>query len=76
MIVNQLFEVLDKSIMINVFEAGNNELLFDSSKWHEKNYTRKGWEHVKEREVLQITPDGNGEEMAIYIAVENPTTDN
>jgi|GEM_PF-4482168 hypothetical protein len=76
MTVSQLFEVLDKSIMINVFEAGNNELLFDSSKWHEKNYTRKGWEHVKDREVLQITPDGNGKELLIFIAVENPIVDN
>ena len=41
MTVSQLFEVLDKSIMINVFEAGNNELLFDSSKWHEKTIQEK-----------------------------------
>lgn len=75
MTVSELFDVLDKRIVINVFEAGNNELLFDSSHWHEKNYTRKGWDYVKNRSVLQLSNDGNGEEAQIYIDVINPQTE-
>lgn len=71
MTVSELFNVLDKSIVINVFEAGNNELLFDSSHWNEKNYTRKSWDHVKDRIVLQLSNNGNGEEVQIYIDVLN-----
>lgn len=51
--VGGLFEILDKRIVINVFEAGNNELLFDSSKWNGKNYLkRKRWDDIKNRNVL------------------------
>ena len=71
MTVSELFNVLDKSIVINVFEAGNNELLFDSSHWNEKNHTRKGWDYVKDRIVLQLSNNGNGEEVQIYIDVLN-----
>lgn len=72
MTVSELFDVLDKRIVINVFEAGNNELLFDSSHWNEKNYTRKSWDYVKNRNVLQLSNNGNGEEAQIYIDMVHP----
>lgn len=66
--VGGLFEILDKRIVINVFEAGNNELLFDSSKWNEKNYLkRKRWDDIKNRNVLQLSVDKIGSEAQICI---------
>lgn len=66
--VGGLFEILDKRIVINVFEAGNNELLFDSSKWNEKNYLkRKRWDDIKNRNVLQLSVDEMSSEAQIYI---------
>lgn len=66
--VGGLFEILDKRIIINVFEAGNNELLFDSSKWNEKNYLRrKRWDDIKDRNVLQLSVNKIGSEAQICI---------
>lgn len=66
--VGGLFGILDKRIVINVFEAGNNELLFDSSKWNGKNYLkRKRWDDIKNRNVLQLSVDEISSEAQIYI---------
>lgn len=55
MTVKELFNVLDKGIAINVFEAGGGNLLFDSSRCNELGYSRKGYDDVKDCNVLQIS---------------------
>lgn len=68
MTVKELVDIMDKRIMFSVFEAANNELLFDST---QNGYTRKGWDYVKNRNVLQLSNNGNGEEAEIYIEMKN-----
>ena len=67
MTVKELFNVLDKGIAINVFEAGGGNLLFDSSRCNELGYSRKGYDDVKDCNVLQISNEDKG---VVFIYVD------
>lgn len=71
MTVEELINVLDKRIVFNIFQMADSELLFDSDKWDDVSYTRKCWDDIKTKKVMQLSPSDNGEEVDIYIAVEN-----
>lgn len=68
MTVKELTEVMDKSIVFTVHQAGHNALMFDSTEWNKTNYTMKSWEEVGAKEVVQFTPNLNGEEVSIYVS--------
>lgn len=54
MTVSELLDVLDKRLIVNVYEAGNDDLRFDSSRWYNQNYMMKGWDYVKDKKVIQV----------------------
>lgn len=64
MTVETLINVLDKEVTIEVFQAYDNEILFDSSRSRSNNYE---WENVKNRIVSEFYPTDTRE---LYIYVE------
>ncbi|RHP46985.1 hypothetical protein [Clostridium sp. AF32-12BH] len=72
MTVSELFDVLDKRLIVNVYEAGNNDLRFDSSRLYNQNYMMKGWDYVKDKKVIQVGNDGTAETIDIFIETVNP----
>lgn len=72
MTVSELLDVLDKRLIVNVYEAGNDDLRFDSSRWYNQSYTMKGWDYVKDKKVIQVGNDGTAEIIDIFIEVVNP----
>lgn len=75
MTVKELVDVMDMRIMFEIFEAGNNRLLFDSSDWNNTLGMRKSWDYLQNRNVVQLSNDGNGEQASIYIEVEANKTE-
>lgn len=64
MTVETLISVLDKEVTFEVFQAYDNEILFNSSMSRSNNYE---WENVKNRIVSEFYPTDTRE---LYIYVE------
>lgn len=63
MTVETLIGVLDKEVTFEVFQAYDNEILFDSSRSRSRNYE---WENVKNRIVTEFYPS-DARELYIYV---------
>lgn len=63
MTVETLIGVLDKEVTFEVFQAYDNEILFDSSRSRSTNYE---WKNVKNRIVSEFYPSDT-RELYIYV---------